>query len=225
VPEARAFAELGEEIDRGERPVLFLYSAELDATMHAHGPEGEATAACLASLERRMRDLLVAARRRYREVRAFAFGDHGMAEVSATHDLWSRLDRLGLSVPRDFLFFLDSTMARFWFGTDAARRAVLALLAELPYGRLLDERELRAERAWFPEADYGEAIFLLREGEILVPSFMSGQPVRGMHGYHPNDASMYTTLLSNCRDLDPPTDLAGIHALLRREIGSIGQAG
>lgn len=225
VPQARAFAELAEEIERGERPVLFLYSAELDATMHAHGPRGAATTACLTSLERRMRDLLVAARRRYREVRAFAFGDHGMAEVSATHDLWSRLGRLGLSAPRDYLFFLDSTMARFWFANDAARRAVLGLLAELPYGRLLEEPELRAERAWFPDADYGEAIFLLREGEILLPSFMSAQPVQGMHGYHPDDASMYTTLLSTCHDVEPPSDLVGIHALLRREIESIGRAG
>ncbi len=223
VREADALAELGTELDRGTARFLFLYSAELDSTMHSHGPRSEATSALLARYDRVLTDLIEKAKRRYREVRVFAFGDHGMAAVTGTHDLWTPLRRLGLAVPRELLFFLDSTMARFWYGTKEARRKVEALLQSLDYGRVIPEDELRALRADFPRAEYGQSIFLLKEGEILVPSYMSSGPVQGMHGYHPDDPSMYTTLLTNA-EVECPADLVGIHRILRAEIEALGNA-
>lgn len=224
VPEARALAELEEEIERGEARGLLFYSAALDATMHAHGPDGEATRALLDRYDRAFTRLIQRAESRYREVRVFAFGDHGMAAVTRTHDLMAPLARLGARVPRDLLYFLDSTMARFWYRSDAARREVEGLLSGLECGRLLGAEELSGLRARFPNADYGESIFLLREGEILVPSFMSAERVAGMHGYHPDDACMYTTLLTNCAELPASADLTDIHRLLRAEVAQLGAA-
>ena len=103
VPEARAFQELEAEIARGERAILFLYTSELDSLMHAAGPQSEATGARLREYERRITRAMEQASARYREVRVFVFGDHGMAPVSRTHDLMSPLAPLRTRVPRECL--------------------------------------------------------------------------------------------------------------------------
>ena len=51
-----------------------------------------------------------------------------------------------------------------------------------------------------------------------MPSFMSGRPVRGMHGYHPDARHSFTVLLTNVADRPYPANLVELHALLRDEI-------
>lgn len=219
VPEEQAFRELEGEIEKGSKRFLLLYTSALDGLMHAAGPNGAAVPRLLASYSERIERLRALAASRYREVRLFAFGDHGMAQVTTTRDLWASLEQIGLRVPRDYLFFLDSTMARFWFHRDDARRRVESLLRGLGYGRIVEPDELKALDAWFPNSDYGELIFLLPEGEIFVPSFMSKERVEGMHGYHPDAPSAYTTLVTNAADISYPEDLAGIYRVLASELG------
>lgn len=218
VPEERAFAELEAEIERGQSRALFLYTASLDSTMHAAGPGSAAAGVRLRAYEERITALARKARSRYDEVRLFVFGDHGMARVDAVHDLWGPLRKLALSVPKDLIYFLDSTMARFWFQSDRARRQVDELLSGLSYGRVLSDDELSELGAYFPEKEYGERIFLLHEGSILTPSFMSDQPVAGMHGYHPDAEQSFTTLLTNAHDVAYPQNLLELHTVLRDEI-------
>ena len=77
---------------------------------------------------------------------------------------------------------------------------------------------MRGLGAYFPDGSYGESIFLMNEGEIVLPSFMSSDPVLGMHGYHPDAQHSYTTLVTNATEQPYPQDLLELHALLRREI-------
>jgi hypothetical protein len=218
VPEEQSFRELKAEIDRGEARTLFLYTSALDGIMHAAGPESGAAAERLALYSEWITEAVEWARRAGREVRAFVFGDHGMAPVRGVHDLHSELAALPVRVPEQCLYFLDSTMARFWFPDPTARRPVEELLARQPYGRILGDDELRRLGAFFPGADYGELIFVLEEGEILVPSFMSSHAVKGMHGYHPDGRHAYTVLATNVHDRPYPRDLLELHALLRDEL-------
>lgn len=218
VPEDRAFAELEGEIDRGEKKVLFLYTPALDSVMHAVGPQNTAVRDALAVYGRRIQELLERARRRYREVRAFTFGDHGMAPVHGVHDLRGELKSAGFGSDGPVLHFLDSTMARFWFRSASERRKIEEILARQPWGRILGEGELESLGVFFPDGRYGELIFLLDEGEILVPSFMSSRPAQGMHGYHPDARHSFTVLLTNTVDRPYPANLAELHTLLRDEI-------
>jgi hypothetical protein len=218
VPEEQALGELEGEIERGEKNVLFLYTSELDALMHAHGPEGEAPRRRLRAYDERITPLLARVCARGREPRVFVFGDHGMAPVHAAHDLWVKLRALPLGVPRDYLYFLDSTMARFWCFREGVRTRLLDLLRPLTYGRVLDDAELEGLGVLFPGREYGEIIFLLHEGEILVPSFMGRATVAAMHGYHPDGVHSSTTLLTNVQDRPYPRDLLELHHLLRAEI-------
>ncbi len=223
VPEERAFAELEGEIDAARARTLFFYTPALDGLMHAAGPQSGAVRSRLEEYDRRITAILERARARYRELRVFVFGDHGMAPVHGRHDLLGGLARLGLRVPEDLLWFVDSTMARFWFHSEPARRAVESYLGGLDCGRILSDQELAELGALFPRREYGELIFLLHEGEIAVPSFMSGTPVRGMHGYHPDATHSFTTLISNVHELPYPQNLLELHELLRDEIAGAGR--
>lgn len=219
VSEERAWQELHEELRAGNKRVLFFYTPELDSLMHVVGPRDRRTADQLAAYSTRIDAALKLAEQAYEEVELYVFGDHGMAPVEGTHDLWSKLDALPFVVPRDYLYFLDSTMARFWFERPEAEAAVRALLRDEGYGRVLGDEELSALGARFPEDDYGQLIFLLDEGHILVPSFMGKEPVRGMHGYHPSARASYTTLVTNQSGVEYPKNLFELHSVLRESIG------
>ena len=43
----------------------------------------------------------------------------------------------------------DSTMARFWFFNDQARKEVLGILDQVPCGRVLSDAELKTIRSFF----------------------------------------------------------------------------
>ncbi|MEZ4653585.1 MAG: alkaline phosphatase family protein [Candidatus Eisenbacteria bacterium] len=215
ISEEEAFAGLAAEIRDGNSRVLFFYRPDLDGLMHTVGPRDRRVKEKLDDYSRRIGEMIDTARARHREVEVYVFGDHGMAEVEHTHDVWAALRGLPFAVPGDYLYFLDSTMARFWFRHDEARRSVRRVLAELPYGRILETRELEDLNAFFPQQDYGEMIFLVEEGHLLVPSFMGLTPVRGMHGYHPLAAASYTTLVTNQELAHYPRNLFELHDVLR----------
>jgi hypothetical protein len=57
--------------------------------------------------------------------------------------------------------------------------------------------ELEELGALFPDRYFGELIFLVEEGVLIVPSHMGERPIRGMHGYHPDAPHSYASLLTN----------------------------
>ncbi|MDA0811407.1 MAG: hypothetical protein O3C21_03300 [Verrucomicrobia bacterium] len=59
-------------------------------------------------------------------------------------------------------------MAGFWFMNANARERIADCLKSEPAGRIISEEELRELRAHFPDGKFGELIFLLREGTLLV---------------------------------------------------------
>jgi len=168
--------------------------------------------------------MLALAQRHYRNVRLFVLGDHGMADVHAEVDLMPRIEALGLRVPGDALYFVDSTMARFWFRRLDLRPRVEELLRGVPGGRILDDEECARLGVLFPDRRYGELIFLADAGTIFVPSFMGPTGCRAMHGYHPDDIDGDTVLLSNV-DHAPVASIMDIGPLLTAEIEALAAGG
>ncbi len=203
----------------GEIPFAFLYMASMDALLHQVGKSSEQVDAKLEWYEQRLRELMALAREHYDEVRLFVCSDHGMATVEHTVDIGRRVDELGLNEGRDFIATYDSTMARFWFKSDEARRRITALLNTIPEGRILPEEELAALGCDFDGQQYGELIFLLDAGVIIVPSHMGTKPITGMHGYHPDHPDSDASLLSN---VPPPVRsecITDVFHIMRAEAG------
>ena len=217
-PEARA--QLLDCLERGREDFLFLYSAVLDAQLHREGSRGEGVRASLAEWSAWFARAQAAAARAGREAWLYLCSDHGMVDVRESVDVMRRVDALPFRRGRDYLAFYDSTFARFWWHTAAARAAVRSALSTEPAGRWLEPAELAREGADFADHRYGEDLYLLRPGALLVPSFMGRTPVAAMHGYDPTHPDMPGLLASN-RPLPPDvTHLSHLRTFLERELDS-----
>jgi len=116
-------------------------------------------------------------------------------------------------------------MARFWWRGTTARDRVRAALREEPAGRWLDDGELEREGCRFPDREYGDDVFLLDPGRLMVPSFMGSRPVRAMHGYAPSHPDMAALLWSN-RPVGPEVGrLTDVRGFLERELEALAGPG
>jgi len=190
---ARLISDLAEE----QMDFAFVYWAELDGLLHRVGNRSPEVPQRLRAYERKIEQLLRVAQAHYQEVHLYIFGDHGMANCDEPLDLRARLDGLAARQGRDYVAVYDSTMARFWFFNDEARSLVSHALGQVPQGRILPDEELQELGCLFPDRRFGELIFLVREGVLIVPSDMGERAIRAMHGYHPNEKHSFAALLTN----------------------------
>ena len=72
---------------------------------------------------------------------------------------------------------------------------------------------MKSWRCFFPDRYFGELLFLVDEGVLIVPSDMGERPIRAMHGYHPNASQSYASLLTNHSDV--PDDIVAIPDIYR----------
>ena len=186
----------------------FLYWPELDGLMHRVGNDSPEVPVKLRSYEARINRLLACAREHYEDVRLYVFSDHGMANCDRHVNLRAKIEALKLRFNEDYAVVYDSTMARFWFFNDAARQKITACLQQVPEGEILSDAELTDLGTLFPDRYFGELIFLMSEGTLIVPSHMGERPIRAMHGYHPDAPHSYASLLTN-----QPNVPAGINAI------------
>jgi predicted AlkP superfamily pyrophosphatase or phosphodiesterase len=185
-----------ESIDFG-----FLYWPDLDGLLHRVGNKSPEVPAKLSAYEPWLDELMECARGHYKEVQLTIFSDHGMANCDKLLDLRARIEPLGLRMGHDYAVVYDSTMARFWFLNDRARQLVTDCLKTVPEGRVVGDEELEKLGTLFADRYFGELIFLVPEGTLIVPSHMGERPIRAMHGYHPDDPHSYASLLTNYDDV------------------------
>jgi hypothetical protein len=195
----------------------FLYWPGLDGLLHRVGNQSPEIAPRLRLYEQWIAQLMSTAQKHYEEVSLYVFSDHGMANCDELIDLKRSVQKLGLRIPDDFAVVYDSTMARFWFFNDRARQTVSELLQTIPQGRVLSDSELKAMGALFPDRRFGELIFLVNEGVLIVPSDMGERPIRAMHGYHPHDRHSYAALCTNQPDIpEEITSIPDVYRLMTR---------
>lgn len=203
----------GEQID-----FAFVYWPELDGMLHRVGNQSPEIAPKLRQYEQWISRLLASVNEHYEEVRLYIFSDHGMANCDEHLDLKARIEALPLRFGVDYAAVYDSTMARFWFFNPEAREFVTYCLKQIPQGRILPDEELDQLHCLFHDHYFGEIIFLMKEGVLIVPSHMGERPIRAMHGYHPDDKHSHAALLTNQPGLpDDVTAIPDIYKLMTRD--------
>jgi hypothetical protein len=212
--------QLDEALERGSESFLFLYTADLDAQLHVEGRDGRSVRTSLANYDRLIAHVLRRGEARGEKLWVYLLSDHGMVDVIATEDVMARLETLDVSWPRDYLAFFDSTMARFWWRGGAARERVRSALAGAR-GRWLDREELERGGAYFADQAYGEDLFLLDPGVLMVPSFMGRSPLQAMHGYDPSHPDMAALLWSNRPVPESVSHLTHVRAHLESEMAAM----
>jgi predicted AlkP superfamily pyrophosphatase or phosphodiesterase len=174
-----------------------LHLGELDGLGHKYGPDMVFLGDTLRLIDQELERLCQTVRERYGGYKVLLVSDHGMRRVTGVLDLWRDLEQLEYRAPKDYLFFLDSALARFWFRSIRARREVLTLLNQTGNGHVLSEEEMKRHRIAFTDNSYGEVLFWLEKGFLVCPSFFQKEQVHtlGMHGYL-NDEEMLGLLVA-----------------------------
>ena len=207
-------------VDEGAIRFAFLYMADMDALLHQVGKRSSKVDEKLVWYEDSLRELLDRAGQHYDEIRLFVCSDHGMATVDTHVDLMARIEALPLEQGRDYLATYDSTMARFWFDSPGAEAQIRRALEDVAEGRILSRDELADLGCAFDQDQYGELIFLLDPGAIILPSHMGTRPITGMHGYHPDHEDSDAALLSNVPPPADPRAITDIFHLMVSEAGA-----
>lgn len=197
----------------------FVYCAELDGLMHRVGTRSPLVDEKLRWYDVEIRKL-VEAGSRTADVHLCVFSDHGMADVHTAYDLMGRVQALDLVYGKDYAAVYDSTMARFWFLGGKAEKRIRGLLDTVPVGRVLPEPELVDLGVHWPDARFGQLIFLVDPGVLIVPSFMSAKPVAAMHGYHPDDPSSDAAFWSSWLPDPRPAAITDLFAVMRAALES-----
>lgn len=218
--ETHAFDELTRDVAQGDSAFLLIYSARLDALMHRVGVTGPGVGEMLRSYEVRVREILRAGRDV--DLHLHLFSDHGMTDVVGVHEVHTPLAHTGLRVPRDYLVFTDSTMARFWFHGRDARERLRAALPDTSWGRWLTGEEMHTYGIDFDDHRFGEAIYLLEAGHVIAPSFMGERACAAMHGYGPEDESASAWLFSAPPVPVEARSIRDLAALVRAELAWLG---
>lgn len=169
-----------------ESDVAYLHFSELDWIGHKFGPDSEQRRTACLELDGEISQLL--AKYSTTDSRIVVFGDHGMVTVDHTIDLIGGLSSLEARLGNDYLVFVDSTQARFWFFNEDAKKAVIDFLRGLSGVDILSDTE-RSELGVQQHRDkFGELIIAVTGNGIFHPSFFSREPHPpiGMHGYRPS---------------------------------------
>jgi len=204
------------DIQGDKAGVFFLYLSEMDHFLHEHCDEPQLVNDRVAWYDRKLREVFRIAVQKDSEMTFTVISDHGMTQVHSQYELVKRIEALGFSMPTQYLAVYDSTMARYWFFDEAARRAIVAELERTSCGRIVNDAELERLGVFFADRRYGEIVYLLDPGWLLATSDFNGDgwhPV-GMHGYHPSDAHSDAIFLSNQDPCHQMKTLADIHQCL-----------
>jgi len=189
--DAAELARLRRELATSD--VLFFYDPSIDGHGHHLGADATRLRPDLDRVERFLRAAATLAAAGGQETHVLLFSDHGMTDVRQTYDLFRALAPFRLG--RDYLVFVDSTFARFWYTDEAVRAAVRAAVAGAP-ASFLDDAERRRYGIDFPDDRYGQEVLVADEGVVFHPSYISPSglrtrhyPDRATHGYRPESPS------------------------------------
>ena len=176
-----------------EHDVFFYYDPSLDGMGHHVGASAEALSEPIERISSFL-EAAAASLERGGPTHVLLFSDHGMTTVRSTFDLLGHLTDFELG--KDYIAFIDSTLARFWFPDEQRRSNILARLADVP-GTVLSEQQRQNYGIAFSDRRYGQDVLVADEGVVLHPNYFAGPflrfarryPEKAMHGYLPEAPS------------------------------------
>lgn len=179
---------------------VFAHFVNPDTVGHKVGPCSERIYRTVHDTDHKVMKIVKEYRKKF-DTEMFIFSDHGMAEVKKTINILALLRRLGLKEGRDFVVFLDSTMARFWTQKKECKRRILEALDGIQGGKTLSANDLK--HYLIPnDRKYGDIIWLADHGTLILPNYYQGtKPIKGMHGYAPGSKELMSPIIIYSEDL------------------------
>lgn len=180
--------ELSRMLSKNAKVHLF-YIAKLDSLGHEFGPNSSGFLTDIQRIDEMVESSVKLIEQSYEDIELIVLSDHGMAPVTGYIDLRAKMPselRLGI----DYLVFLDETLARFWFFNEKAREEVVEILRKSQFGHLILNEDFRKYGLDFQDSKYGEVFFVMKQSNVIFPSFFGRllkNSLKGMHGYLPSE--------------------------------------
>lgn len=194
---------------------IYLHFSKLDWIGHQYGPHSEEQKKALNEIDEAVRQIYIILNRTFSDVRGLIFGDHGMVKIRKHIDIQSMLIKTDLELERDYLYFLDSTQARFWFFSERSKKIVEEVLQSIPDGKVLTDDDLKRLRFRFKHNKFGDQVFVVDYGVGIFPNFFQQKsPCNGLHGYLPevagNWAKFIVTGCNSAKHIDQPIEMVDL---------------
>ena len=161
-----ALPSLAQELPSARYQLELLEMYALDLFQHWHMDQREEMDQAYRQADDFLRRLQGSARER--GVSLMVLVDHGQEPVVGTIPLLRMLQESGVP-EREYSYFLELAMARFWFHTDRARSRIREGLARLPRLRVLSWQDLAAYGIRFQDDAFGELYACADPGWIFYP--------------------------------------------------------
>ena len=169
---------------RKDYGLILFKLGSLDRLGHKYGPESDEVRKKVKEIDNVLQAIMEGEGSHSRKTYYVIFSDHGMTRVTKGINLTKMLEELPLKVPSDFLFFLNSTVASFWFNNQEAQKLIVEKLGEVDFGQILNESKLKLLGIDKLGREHGDLFFALKEGYVFFPDFFRRRvPPKGMHGY------------------------------------------
>jgi len=168
------------KIFKNNQDIYFFHLWDLDKYGHIYGPESKQLRLKLKEQDNLAKKILSLFN--LEKDNLIIWSDHGMVNIKQTVNIQSILPKRS-----DYLYFLDGTMARFWFTNKEAKEAVFKSLNSIKCGYILSQEEKKKHKIDFKNEDNGEEIFLLDNSYAILPNFFNKDIIKGMHDYDLTD--------------------------------------
>ncbi|MGD0995698.1 MAG: alkaline phosphatase family protein [Candidatus Bathyarchaeia archaeon] len=183
-----------------DNETVFVYDDALDGLGHKFGPTSQEYLLYARSLDRVLNSVYRQLRATYGDRLTFlVFSDHGQSQLKGSFDIISQIEAYDLHFAKDYICFVDATMAMFWVTDKAVREKITSALSSLKFGTLLSNSQRKKYNLQFRnEKMYGDLIYVMNPGWSLFPNFFSPfHPMKGLHGYLPEEPVQNAFLISD----------------------------
>lgn len=191
------------------------YVSLLDSTGHKYGPDSVEIKDALFKLDKQLEDFYNKTQKSKHEPVVVFCGDHGMSKVIDSVNIEEVVNSINSdrNSKNNCKFFLDSTMARFWFKNKNCQD-IDALIAEIK-SKYSDKgifiKRDQYENFGIPNDDmYGDLLWACNEGVIISPDYFNSvdKKLSGMHGYLPLGAQNYGFAIIAGKNIDAYSEIS-----------------
>jgi hypothetical protein len=173
-------------------PILYRDFGEIDSIAHRKGIASKTYKKAVSDVIKRIgqeagnQDLTV------------IFSDHGTSDIKRRIDLLKVLRGSKPVLGKDYLYFLDSTMCRFWFFNSSSKFSIMERMRR--FGHFVTEEEKKEWGLSFQTNAYFDEILVVPQGVEIYPNFFHPiypNYIKAVHGYHPLELEAYGILASS----------------------------
>lgn len=197
--------------------VIFIYIGDLDSVGHKYGGNSKEYKLKLFEIISYINEINQFYELRKINTQLLIFGDHGMVNVDRTFNIQNILRKLPLMVGKDYIYFFDSTLARFWFKTNKAKETIINAIPNNEYGQWISEDDKKDYKINYSHNKFGDAIWWASGGTLILPNFWQGRKkINGMHGYRDDVSDNHTAIIGNFKHkfLKNQITMMDVHTIL-----------